>query len=97
MVVRGWSLGIAPPAQRRGREPGGHARADDRGNRGNDPRLPRRALATLQLERRVSSESDTRAAVGNGIAELAPRAAELGSTHPDVLAALGLPDPYAAG
>ena len=46
-------------------------------------------LATLQLERRFSSEPDTLAAVGNGIGELAPQAGELGSTHPDVLAALG--------
>lgn len=70
-------------------QPGLHALADYLGNRGNDPLLPRLALATLQLERRFSSESSTLAAVGNGIAELAPRAAELGSTHPDVLAALG--------
>ncbi|KAF1690632.1 high frequency lysogenization protein HflD [Pseudoxanthomonas koreensis] len=70
-------------------EPGLRALADYLANRGNDPLLPRLALATLQLERRFSSQSNTLAAVGNGIEELAPRAAELGSTHPDVLAGLG--------
>lgn len=70
-------------------EPGLRAVADYLANRGNDPLLPRLGLATLQLERRFSSESNTLAAVGNGIGELAPRAEELGSTHPDVLAALG--------
>ena len=43
----------------------------------------------MQLERRFSGEPGTLAAVGQGIAALAPRAGELGSTHPEVLAALG--------
>lgn len=58
-------------------------------SRGDDPLLPRLALATVQLERRFSGEPATLQAVGGGIAELAPRAAELGSAHPEVLAALG--------
>src|SRR5690606_24631764 len=51
--------------------------------------LPRLALATVQLERRFSSEPATLQAVANGLAGIAPRAQELGSTHPEVLAALG--------
>ena len=70
-------------------EPGLRALADYLGNRGDDPMLPRLALATIQLERRFSSEPNTLAAVGNGIAAIAPQADEHGSTHPDVLAALG--------
>ncbi|WP_028920295.1 high frequency lysogenization protein HflD [Pseudoxanthomonas suwonensis] len=58
-------------------------------SRDADPLLPRLALATLQLERRFASEPATLQAVGNGIAGIAPRAEELGSTHPDVLSALG--------
>ena len=71
-------------------EPGLRALADYLGNRGNDPLLPRLALATLQLERRFSAEPNTLAAVGNGIAAIAPQAEALGSVHPDVLAALGV-------
>lgn len=57
--------------------------------RGDDPLLPRLALATVQLERRFSREPDTLNAVASGIATIAPQARTLGSTHPDVLAALG--------
>jgi high frequency lysogenization protein len=69
--------------------PGLRALADYLGNRGNDPLLPRLALATLQLERRFSSEPNTLAAVANGIATIAVQAEAMGSIHPDVLAALG--------
>src|SRR5690606_6369557 len=58
-------------------------------NRADDPLLPRLALATVPLERRFSSEPATLQAVANGLAGIAPRAQELGSTHPEVLAALG--------
>ncbi|WP_028915028.1 high frequency lysogenization protein HflD [Pseudoxanthomonas sp. J31] len=58
-------------------------------SRADDPLLPRLALATVQLERRFSGEPATMQAVGNGIAGLAARAEELGSTHPEVLSALG--------
>ncbi|MBD9368334.1 high frequency lysogenization protein HflD [Xanthomonas sp. XNM01] len=54
-----------------------------------DPLLPKLGLATIQLERRFSGDGNTVQAVANGLEELAPRAAELGSTHPDVLSALG--------
>ncbi|WP_372013668.1 high frequency lysogenization protein HflD [Pseudoxanthomonas sp. 10H] len=69
--------------------PGLRALADYLTNRGEDPLLPRLALATLQLERRFSGEPGTLAAVGNGIAAIAPRAEAHGSIHPDVLSALG--------
>jgi len=69
--------------------PGLRLLGDYLGSRGADPLLPRLALATLQLERRFAGEANTVAAVGNGLAEIAPRAEALGSTHPDVLAALG--------
>jgi len=70
-------------------EPGLRAVADYLSNRGNDPLLPRLALSTMQLERRFSGEPNTLAAVGNGIAAIAEQAESLGSTHPDVLEALG--------
>ena len=72
-----------------GLAPGLRLLADYLASRGDDPLLPRLALATMQLERRFSGEPGTLAAVGQGIAALAPRAGELGSTHPEVLAALG--------
>lgn len=55
----------------------------------SDPLLPKLALATIQLERRFNGDGTTVQAVANGLSELAPRAASLGSTHPDVLSALG--------
>lgn len=55
----------------------------------NDPALSRMALDVLQLERRFVGDARTAAAVGEGIARVAPRAESLGATHPDVLAALG--------
>ena len=70
-------------------EPGLRALGDYLSNRSEDPLLPRLALATLQLERRFSGEPNTLAAVGNGLAAIAPQAQSLGSTHPEVLDALG--------
>lgn len=54
-----------------------------------DDGLPRLALAVLQLERRFVGEGNTVAAVAGGIAEIATQAESTGSTHPDVLSALG--------
>jgi len=56
---------------------------------GGDEGLPRLALSVLQLERRFVGEANTVAAVSGGIAEIASQAEEKGSTHPDVLSALG--------
>lgn len=53
-----------------------------------DELLPRLALAVLQLERRFSRHAMARQ-VHDGILAVAPSAARLGSTHPDVLSALG--------
>lgn len=58
-------------------------------NQASDDGLPRLALAVLQLERRFVKEPDTVAAVSGGIAEIAPQAESSGSTHPEVLSALG--------
>ncbi|WCE03763.1 high frequency lysogenization protein HflD [Pseudoxanthomonas sp. JBR18] len=54
-----------------------------------DASLPRLALSVLQVERRFVRETDTVRAVSGGLEEIAPQAAERGSTHPDVLTALG--------
>ena len=62
-----------------------------RGYLRNEPRdqmLPRLALAVVQLERRFSRDPMA-ARVQEGIVALAPQAERQGSTHPDVLAALG--------
>lgn len=59
------------------------------GNQAKDQLLPRLALAVLQLERRFVREGDTATRVRDGILALAPTVQRLGSTHPDVLAALG--------
>ena len=55
----------------------------------HDEALPRLAMAVLQLERRFVRENDTVHAVTRGLGEIAPRAGQQGSTHPDVLSALG--------
>ena len=58
---------------------------------GNEPRdqmLPRLALAVVQLERRFSRDPMA-VRVRDGIVALAGQAERQGSTHPDVLAALG--------
>lgn len=53
-----------------------------------DELLPRLALAVLQLERRFSRDPMAQR-VHAGIVGLGPMAARLGTTHPEVLAALG--------
>jgi len=60
------------------------------GGEGKDEQLPRLALSVLQLERRFVREADTVKAVSGGIADIGSQARESGSTHPDVLSALGL-------
>ena len=70
-------------------EPGLRVLSGYLANSGGDPVLPRLAGSTLQLERRFSAEPNTLAAVGNGIAAIAQQAQALGSTHPEVLDALG--------
>ncbi len=69
--------------------PGMQLLRDYFGNQAKDQLLPRLALAVLQLERRFVREGDTATRVHEGILDLAPKAQALGSTHPDVLAALG--------
>jgi high frequency lysogenization protein len=56
---------------------------------GRDPALPRLALTVLQLERRFVANDATAGRVRDGIRSLAPEAMRQGSTHPEVLAALG--------
>jgi high frequency lysogenization protein len=58
------------------------------GNENRDELLPRLALALLQLERRFARDPMAQQ-VHDGILALAPSAERLGSTHPEVLAALG--------
>jgi high frequency lysogenization protein len=55
----------------------------------SDDGLARLALSVLQLERRFVGEPNTVSAVASGITEIAPLADASGSTHPDVLSALG--------
>ena len=57
-------------------------------NETDDALLPRLGLAVLQLERRFVRDAAA-GRVHAGILQLAPDAAARGSTHPDVLAALG--------
>lgn len=54
-----------------------------------DDQLPRLALAVIQLERRFVRDEDMVARVQAGIDAQSGAAARLGSTHPDVLNALG--------
>ena len=58
-------------------------------SQGNDPQLPKLALSVTQLERRFSAHDAIGEAVHEGILGIQPRAAQLGSSHPDVLSALG--------
>lgn len=59
-------------------------------SQGQDPVLPKLALAVLQLERRFIGEAATIDRVTEGVARAQAQAAGLGdSAHPDVLAALG--------
>ena len=57
-------------------------------NEGGDELLPRLSLAVMQLERRFSRHPMS-AQVHDALIELMPMQAELGSSHPQVLAALG--------
>lgn len=59
------------------------------GNQNKDEALPRLALAVLQIERRFVRDEGMARKVHEGILAAAPMAERLGSTHPDVLAALG--------
>jgi high frequency lysogenization protein len=59
------------------------------GNQNKDEALPRLALAVLQIERRFVRDGAMVQQVQDGIAATAPLAERLGSSHPDVLAALG--------
>ncbi|MDH5829839.1 high frequency lysogenization protein HflD [Luteimonas sp. M1R5S18] len=58
-------------------------------SQGDDPQLPKLALAVTQLERRFVSNDAVAERVHEGILALKPKADALGSIHPDVLAALG--------
>lgn len=58
-------------------------------NNGDDPLLPRLALAVTQLERRFSRDDAMARRVHEGVLALAPSAERLGSAHPEVLATLG--------
>lgn len=70
-------------------EPGLKLLRDYFGNVARDELLPRLALAVMQLERRFVRETATAEQVHDGIIALAPSMQRLGSTHPDILAALG--------
>lgn len=58
-------------------------------NENKDEALPRLALAVLQIERRFVRDGAMAARVHEGILATAPLAERLGSTHPEVLTALG--------
>ncbi len=58
-------------------------------NENKDEALPRLALAVLQIERRFVRDGAMAARVHEGILATAPLAQRLGSTHPEVLTALG--------
>jgi high frequency lysogenization protein len=55
----------------------------------HDEMLLKLAMTVMQLERRFDKEDDIGHRVHEGIVKIAPKAAELGSSHPDVLSALG--------
>ncbi|GAB3725791.1 high frequency lysogenization protein HflD [Luteimonas pelagia] len=59
------------------------------GGGGQDPALARLAFTVLQLERRFVAEATAAQRVREGILRLAPEATRQGSTHPEILAALG--------
>lgn len=59
------------------------------GNRGQDPLLPKLALAVTQLERRFVQDDDIAGRVHEGILAAKIEAERLGTAHPDVLAKLG--------
>lgn len=70
-------------------EPGLRLLRDYFGGRIADPLLPRIALSVLQLERRFVADDTMGLQVRDGILAARPEAQRLGSSHPDVLAALG--------
>ncbi|GAB3333198.1 high frequency lysogenization protein HflD [Marilutibacter aestuarii] len=57
--------------------------------RNADPQLPRLAMAVMQLERRFVRDDEMASRVHRDILALGERARADGSTHPDVMAALG--------
>ncbi len=57
-------------------------------NEGRDELLPRLSLSVLQLERKFSRDAMAQR-VHDALLELMPTQAQLGSSHPQVLAALG--------
>ncbi|MGH8085617.1 MAG: high frequency lysogenization protein HflD [Lysobacter sp.] len=59
------------------------------GGKPRDEHLPRLALAVMQLERRFVRDDAMASKVRQGIEAQSDAAAEHGSTHPEVLAALG--------
>lgn len=59
------------------------------GSRNKDEALPRLALAVLQIERRFVRDEAMAQKVHEGIVATMPLAERLGSSHPDVLSALG--------
>jgi high frequency lysogenization protein len=59
------------------------------GNENKDDALPKLALAVLQIERRFVRDDAMARQVHEGVLAAMPLAARLGSTHPDVLTALG--------
>ena len=59
------------------------------GNSQRDEQLPRLVLAVMQLERRFVRDDDMGRRVQSGIRAQAGNAERMGSTHPDVMAALG--------
>ncbi len=59
------------------------------GEGNKDEALARLGLSVLQLERRFIRDGSTASAVHSGIVDISAQARTLGSTHPDVLTALG--------
>lgn len=59
------------------------------GNRNKDEALPRLALAVLQIERRFVRDGAMAQKVHDGVVATRPLAERLGSSHPEVLTALG--------
>ena len=58
-------------------------------NRGQDPLLPKLALAVTQVERRFVQDEDIAGRVHDGILAARSEAQRLGTAHPEVLAKLG--------
>ncbi len=58
-------------------------------SQGDDPQLPQLGLAVSQLERRFVADEEMAGRVHEGILAIRPQAQELGSSHPQVLSALG--------